>query len=369
MCEQALTSIQVLIIELASPLRDTLVAVLESVPDLEVVGVGSSSREALRLTQRLRPRVIILGTLGLGAPGVQAIRQIMRAVPTAIVLMVPSQVAVSASESSNLDTAFAALDAGALTMVNEPVPSHRPSYDRLIETVRLMAEVPVVHRWGRQVQLSSTAQNIPHHNKRRENREPVEIIGVAASTGGPAALSHLLRNLPADFPLPIVTVQHVTHGFAGGLCKWLDSQTQLQVRVAQDGELLRPGTVLLSPDNYHLQISHLGKVVLTQDRPYKGLRPSANYLFGSIARAYGPRAMGVVLTGMGDDGVEGLKQLHQIGALTVAQDEHSSVVYGMPYAAVAQSAVEQVLSLEQIGELFAQLAYSSGPTIFGGGVQ
>ena len=174
------------------------------------------------------------------------------------------------------------------------------------------------------------------------------MIGVAASTGGPAALAAVLGALPAAFPTPILVVQHVTRGFTAGLAEWLAGQTPLRVALAGHGDTPPPGTVLIAPDDYHLQVNARGVVELCKEPPYRGLRPSANYLFRALAHAYGPRAVGVMLTGMGDDGVEGLAALHQAGGLTLAQDEQSCVVYGMPREARARHAVDRVLPLDQI---------------------
>jgi two-component system chemotaxis response regulator CheB len=174
------------------------------------------------------------------------------------------------------------------------------------------------------------------------------VIGIASSTGGPATLSKILGRLPADFGVPILVVQHVTNGFVAGLAEWLDGVTPLRVSLASHGETPRAGSVLMAPDDYHTRVNAHGIVELYKGIPYKGLRPSANDLFHSLARAYGPQAAGVVLTGMGDDGAEGLLALHRAGGLTLAQDEQSCVVYGMPREAIARDAVDEVLPLDQI---------------------
>jgi two-component system chemotaxis response regulator CheB len=189
-----------------------------------------------------------------------------------------------------------------------------------------------------------------------EDQRRVKMVGIASSTGGPGALVRVLGPLPADFPAPILVVQHVTKGFAAGLAEWLDGETSLRVALAGHGDTPQSGTVLLAPDDYHLQVNAQGVLELSKASPYKGLRPSANHLFRSLAHAYGPRAVGVILTGMGDDGVEGLAALHRAGGLTVAQGEESCVVYGMPREAVARRAVDRVLALEQIAVLLNQLA-------------
>jgi two-component system chemotaxis response regulator CheB len=182
------------------------------------------------------------------------------------------------------------------------------------------------------------------------------MIGIAASTGGPGTLAEVLGPLPSDFPVPILIVQHITQGFITGLAEWLNTETSLQVGLAGHGEIPEPGTALLAPDDYHLQVNAGGAIELCKEPPYRGLRPSANFLFHALARSYGPRAVGVVLTGMGDDGAEGLDALHRAGGLTLVQDEESCVVYGMPQEAVHRHAVDQVLTPAQIAVTLAQLA-------------
>jgi len=361
---------RVLVIDLASPLRDTLVAFLESRQDVDVVGVGANGQDAVRLTQRLRPTVVTMGATSLSPSGVQTIRQIMRVAPTPIVVAADAaawadipdvsgdaQARMEMSNANAIGYAFAALQAGALTVVNAPEPAHPASYEALLDTVCLMAHVPVIHHWERKEPAEQPALAQPPTAARfsatqwAARMQQIDIIGIAASTGGPAALATLLRTLPANFAVPIVLVQHITHGFGAGLVKWLDTQTPLHVQLATATAQPEPGWVLVSPDNYHMQVNRLGKVALNQQTVYKGLRPSANYLFGSLAEAYGPRAMGIVLTGMGDDGADGLTQLHRSGGLTIAQDEASSVVYGMPQQVVQRQVVDKVLNLETIAKL------------------
>ena len=341
-------ALRVLVIDLESPLCDVLVAFLESCSDVEVVGVGRGGRDAVRLVQRLRPTVVAMGTSTLTFGGIQAIRQIMRTVPTPIIVMAERSVSGDVAQRSD---AFEALHAGALMVVTAPCPSQPDSYAVVLDALRSMASVPVVHRWERQAAQPRRASGVVSAMSAQDwavRMRQVDIIGIAASTGGPAALTTLFRALPAGFPIPIVVVQHVTPGFVTGFAQWLDAQTPLRVRMATAGTLPEPGSVLLSPDDYHVHLSRLGKIVLHQQAPYKGLRPSANYLFASLAEAYGPRALGIVLTGMGDDGADGLVQLHRRGGLTLAQDERSSVVYGMPQQALRRQAVDRVLGLADI---------------------
>lgn len=357
---------RVLVIDLASPLRDTLVAFLEGSDGVEVVGLGASGAEAVRLARRLRPDVMTMSAAALGPGAVQAIRQIMRTAPTPIVITARSHETSGHVPTDEVpldgvhakaapDYTFAALQAGALTVVNEPLPADRVTYAELLATVRLMAGVPVIHHWKRDTQPLPPL-TAPDPQVWETRLRQVEMIGIAASTGGPAALTMLLQRLPAHFPAPIVVIQHVTAGFTAGLAQWLDLQTPLRVCVARDGDRPVPGTVWVSPDDYHLEVDRLGKLRLHQQPPYKGLRPSANYLFRAMADTYGAQALGIILTGMGDDGAEGLSRLHRQGGLTIAQDEESSVVYGMPQEAVARRAVDRVLALEQIATLLENLS-------------
>jgi two-component system chemotaxis response regulator CheB len=245
-----------------------------------------------------------------------------------------------------------------------------------------MSRVPVIHHWGRNhpaekstgaaQKASSKAQSevppahlppalSPGLRKTLKGRD-IRVIGIGSSTGGPAALAKVLRPLPADFAIPILAVQHITPGFVSGLAEWLDKETALHVSIAGPGDTPQPGTVLFAPDDYHMELNAWGLVELNREPPYAGLRPSANYLFHSLARNYGVRAAGVILTGMGDDGVDGLVALHRSGGVTLAQDEASCVVYGMPREAVARGAVERVLPLELIALSLEQLNVKHVPS-------
>lgn len=335
------TPIRVVVVEDSPPVRELLVAILQGAEGIQVIGVGSNGEDAVRLVKRMQPDVVTLDIHLPGVDGLEATRRIMREAPTSIVIVSGN------SMQADEDVAFEALRAGALTVIRAPDMADLAGCDRVIQTVRLMARVPVVHHWGRGERTPSLTPSPPSSTKTPNGRH-VQIIGMAASTGGPGALATVLKSLPADFPVPLLVVQHVTRGFVAGLAEWLDGVTPLRVGLANHGDTPQPHTVLIAPDDYHLQVNAAGMVELNPGPPYRGLRPSANYLFRSLAHAYGPRATGIVLTGMGDDGAEGLKILHQAGGLTIAQDEASSAVYGMPREAVARQAVDRVFNLEQI---------------------
>jgi two-component system chemotaxis response regulator CheB len=255
----------------------------------------------------------------------------------------------------DMDLTFNALQAGALTVVLKPGLADPETCNKVVQAVRLMAEVPVVDHWRRAEQRPPQET----HSKAEIQRH-VKMIGLASSTGGPAALATVLGLLPDDFPIPILVVQHVTRGFAVGLAEWLDSMTSLRVVLAGHGETPRPGTILVAPDDYHMRINKQGVVELCREPPYKAQRPSANYLFDSMAHAYGSETVGVVLTGIGDDGAEGLEALHQVGGLVIAQEEQSCVVYDMPQQAIARNIADRVLTPNQIAKTLDQLANREG---------
>jgi two-component system chemotaxis response regulator CheB len=171
---------------------------------------------------------------------------------------------------------------------------------------------------------------------------------MAASTGGPGILAEILSKLPANFPAPILIVQHITPGFGTGLADWLNQQTPLQVRLARHADEPKPGQALIAPDGAHMVVNSLGLIAMSNEPPLHGLRPAADYLFHSAARVYGATAIGVILTGMGSDGAEGLQTMRQVGAHTIVQDKETCVVFGMPAVAIELGAAEQILPAKRI---------------------
>lgn len=347
--------IRVLVVDDSSTARELLVGLLQNAGGFQVIGTGTDGVEAVRLVKRMRPDVVTMDVQMPKMGGLEATRQIMRETPTPIVFV------TTHTSRSDMDLTFEALQAGALTVVNKPGLADPVTCDRLIRTVRSMSEVHVVRRWGKR-KPAERARALPALAQPPEPLlfddhagQQVRMVGIASSTGGPGALAKVLGPLPADFPVPILVVQHITVGFAAGFAEWLDTETALRVRLVSHGDTPQPGTILLAPDDYHILVNFRGQVELYKGMPYRGLRPSANYLFESLANVYEQRAMGIVLTGMGDDGAEGLEAIYKVGGLTVAQDEASCVVYGMPKEAVARGAVKRVLTLEQIALALEQL--------------
>ena len=332
--------VRVLVVEDSAVTREYLMYLLGEDPALSVVGTARDGVEAVAQAERLKPDVIVMDVHMPRMNGLEATRQIMERVPTPIVI-------VSASISrEEVQWAFKALEAGALTALDKPGgpdhPDHAEAARRLVETVKLMAEVRVVRRWRRQERPV-----VPPPVSTRPDRV-IRLVAIGASTGGPQAVATVLRDLPGDLAVPILLVQHIAPGFAAGLVEWLDQSTQLAVKLAGPGEGVRPGTVYVAPDGSQMGITRGGRIVLAKDSVDGGFCPSASYLFGSVAEAYGRSAAAILLTGMGRDGAGGLLRLRQMGGLTIAQDEETSVIFGMPGEAVRLGAAEYVLSPEQI---------------------
>ena len=343
--------IRVLVAEDSATSRALLVAILESDPGIEVVGQALDGAEAVEKAARLRPDLI---TMDLHMPrmdGIEAIRRIMAESPVPIVVVTASLNVRDVEQSLN------ATLAGALTIVDKPDSPASPRFEerreRLIAMVKALAEVKVVRRWtGRSAAVARGSLGTP--------RGTARIVALAASTGGPAALHQILRELPRDFAAPVLIVQHIARGFVEGLARWLGSAGAIHVKVAEDGEIARPGVAYLAPDDRHLGVRGRDRIHLADEPAMGGFRPSANYLFASAARAYGSATLGVILTGMGADGVQGLGALRGAGGHVLAQDQASSVVYGMPAEAVRAGVASEVISLESLPRRLAELVSGDG---------
>lgn len=311
-------TVDVLIVERTAAVRDALAALLDGTEGIRVAGVSADADTALRMVVELGPAVVLLGADLTGAA--QLARFVMAEHPTPIVVMV---------DPDHVELSGPILAEGALSV--QLRPRDAKTARRFRSVVAALAQVSVVrHRRARPQRPAP-----PAPAGVVTARPPARMVAVAASTGGPVALQQLFGHLPDDLPVPIVVVQHITLGFTAGLVASLRIGSPLPIRIAADGELLQPGTVYVAPDDHHLTVTRAGRARLRDDPPVSGFRPSATVLFSSLAAAYGKRGIAVVLTGMGTDGLSGLHEVHEAGGCILAQDEATSVVFGMPGAAVA----------------------------------
>jgi two-component system chemotaxis response regulator CheB len=341
--------IRVLVVEDSSTARELLLTILGSEPQtFKVVGQAKNGLEAVEMTRRLRPDVVTMDIRMPLLDGLEATQQIMRESPTPVVV-------VSGSDVLEVRTSMEALQAGALAVIEKPAGPAVAGFSgrcrALLQTVRLMAEVKVVRRTiERQVTQVACPRNAG------DPRERLRAIGIATSTGGPAALQAIFSRLPAAFPVPILVVQHITNGFVGGLASWLGSTSKLRVKVAERDEEAVPGVVYLAPDDRHLGMTSHGHLVVSAEAPVGGFRPSGTFLFGSLAQSLGPGLLAVILTGMGRDGVEGLRRVKAAGGRVLAQDEASSVIFGMPAAAIEAGLADEIRALEDLAARLTSLA-------------
>jgi two-component system chemotaxis response regulator CheB len=336
--------IRVLVVDDSSTARALIVGMLESDPRVTVVGEAASGAEAVEAAIRLRPSLITMDIHMPGMDGLEATRQIMTQAPTPIVIV------SSAANSTEVDLSLDATAAGALTVVGKMEGPDAPDFDErreeFVGLLKALAQVKVVRRWNRRVTPSDPVPAV----RFTPDVRPARVVAIAASTGGPAVLQRIFSALPGDFPLPILVVQHIAHGFVRGLADWLGGSTKLRVRVARDGETLRPGHVYIAPDKRHLGVADFDRMRLDAGPPVNGFRPAGTFLFQSVAKAFGPATAAVILTGMGTDGLEGLRAVRRAGGQIIAQEETSCVVYGMPQAAVRAGIVDAVLPPQRITE-------------------
>ena len=326
-------------------MRMLLTHILESDPEIRVIGSLGDGEAALKFVKQRRPDVILMDIHLPGPDGFEITRRIMESYPVPIIIC---SVAVDPTEVA---TTFRIMEAGAVACVEKPVSPEAADFESistdLLQTVKLMSEVRVVRRWAR-ARSSTTPAVEPVPSEDLQATTSFRVVAIGASTGGPPVLQTILRDLPRDFGLPLLIVQHIAHGFLPGLAEWLTDSTGIPTQIAAFGMLPLPGHAYLAPDDYHMGVSSSGRIHLTRSSPENGLRPSVSYLFRAVAEAYGSAAVGILLTGMGKDGAAELKLMKNKGAVTIAQDSGSSVVHGMPGEAIRLDAATYVWSAGRI---------------------
>lgn len=338
--------VSVLVVDDSLICRQLICEALNQDPDLQVVGTCADGKEALARVKELRPNVVTMDVDMPVMDGLTAVEHIMAECPTPILVLTadPRQQAP--------ELTCRALELGALGLRVKPSIDDGLEAWNLAKELKLLSSVRVIRH------IRNPKRVTPPKQPMGPALGPANmgVVAVAASTGGPQILHRFLSELPADFPAPIAIVQHINAAFAESLAGWLANTSRLKVRLAQDGELLMPGHVLIAPPGVHMVIPFRGRVALKQGVERDGHMPSGTVLLESAAKAYGRRAVGLILTGMGEDGAAGMLAVKQAGGITVAQNEESCVVFGMPGAAVERNAVDYLIPGDEVASALLKLA-------------
>lgn len=349
--------LRVVVVDDSHVARGLLTGILNGEADIEVVGEAVNGLQAVAMVAELRPDVVTMDVQMPRMDGYTATREIMTSCPVPIVVVSGS------AGHEDLDKSMQSLDAGALAVIGKPPSPASRNFETavrsLLNTVRSMAAVRVIrrHRPRPAPETNTTQPSDPRTANRLPKSRP-RIVTIGASTGGPQALRTIFTSLPPDFPVPIIVVQHISIGFTQSLADWLQKTVDLNVCVARHGDIPQHGHVYLAPDASHCEVQPDGTLALTSRPPLGGFQPSATVLFETAADAYGPSHIAVILTGMGKDGVDGLPSVGKTGGLVIAQDEESSVVFGMPKGAIDAGLADLILPLENIGAELMRLTAS-----------
>jgi two-component system, chemotaxis family, protein-glutamate methylesterase/glutaminase len=352
--------VRVLVVDDSALMRKLIPQMLASDSSIEVVGTAMDGMFCLKKIEELQPHVVTLDLQMPGMNGIDTLKEIMRRRPLPVIV-------VSSHSTEGASITMKALALGAFDFVAKPQDAtvHMAEVAReLITKIKVAAESKSVKPRSF---LGTPAR--PEKILPSKAAIPTRTVGIGISTGGPQALEFLLSQLPGDFPGALVVVQHMPHGFTDMFARRLDEMCALRVKEAQSGDVLQAGRVLIAPGNRHLTVKRLplGDVaVLNDEPPVNGHRPSVDVLFHSLAQEFGRNGVGVLMTGMGDDGAEGLGEVKRVGGMTIAQNEESCVVYGMPKAAIDRGYATRVVGLDVLSSTLQALCVRSDGRDAGG---
>lgn len=353
-----LSPIKLLLVEDSPVVTIVLKRIFESSPDIQVVGTACNGLEGLELIPKLQPQVICTDLNMAPMNGLEFTEEVMKKYPLPILVISAS---VQANDTQNV---FQVLKAGALDVFPKPMGGLVSDYERLasqlIAKVKILSGVKVFTRHQKTMPTQDNNQvvkinqaPVPNYKFSNENviSPTIKVLAIGASTGGPQALYAIISKLPASFPVPIICVQHISEGFLQGLVDWLGCESKLPVKIASFGGLPQAGTVYFPPEKRHLELDSQGRFVYSEAAHAAGHCPSVTVTFKSVANFYSRAAAGVLLTGMGRDGADGMLAIARQGGLTIAQDEASCIVFGMPKEAIALGAAQYVLPVSAIAPL------------------
>ncbi|KPA16487.1 response regulator receiver modulated CheB methylesterase [Candidatus Magnetomorum sp. HK-1] len=326
--------VRLLIVDDCPIFRHMIRSFAEMNGEVKVVGEAVNGMDAIDMIKQLSPDIL---TLDINMPimgGMEAIENIMSSHP------LPILVVTSRNDS---ETAYKAISKGALEVLPKGDITST-TYNSFSDKIKLLSQVKVISHIRSKKNKANESGTFSQNSTRKE----IDIIGIAVSTGGPSALAQILGDLPKSFPIPIVIAQHLSDGFLPGLIKWLDRVSQLTIKQGEPEETIEPGTVYLSPPEYHMVITKKGTIGFKDRSPGDIYFPSCDKLLKSIAHAYKSRSVGIILTGMGSDGLLGMRTIKEQGGFTIAQDEKSSVIFGMPQVVINSGYADKILHLDKI---------------------
>ncbi len=331
-----MSKLRILIVDDSLLARQMLQEMIESDPELEVIGTAGNGKEGVEKTRTLKPDLVTMDLMMPVMRGQHAIEHIMSSCPCPILVI---------SSNNDSKVAFDACSRGALDVF--PKDNLDPEkFDNLTRKIKLLAKIKVIGHIRPGVKKPTERPRRPADQK---------VIAIACSTGGPKALSQMLPHLPERYPHPIVIAQHIEDGYTSGLVEWLDQVCRLDLKLAEAGMVLSPNTVYISPSEKNIAIRTGGVISFEQRQEDDRYSPNCDVLLCSVARAFGPLSVGVILTGMATDGVKGMQCIREHGGMTVAQDEATGVVFGMNRQAIETGCVEKVMAIDDIGIHLATL--------------
>jgi two-component system, chemotaxis family, protein-glutamate methylesterase/glutaminase len=337
--------VRVLVVDDSALMRKLIPMILERDPDIEVVGTAMDGTFALRKIAELQPDVV---TLDLEMPrmdGLETLRTIMRGAPLPVIVF-------STHSKEGAYSTFKALALGAIDFVAKPQDAAAGNLEPVALQLAEKIKVASRARGTRSIPRASVETAMPAKKRGRAAVPANRVIAIGISTGGPNALQYLLTQIPPDFPATFVIVQHMPEGFTDMFARRLDECCAIDVQEAKSGDLLLAGRALICPGNRHIMVRRMPRgemVVLSDTAPINGHRPSADVLFHSVAQEFGSTAVGIIMTGMGEDGAEGIGAIKAAGGMTIAQSEETCVVSGMPRAAMIRGYIHKILPLDSMG--------------------
>jgi len=354
--------IRVLVVDDSAFMRKIITNILAESPEIEVIGKARSGQEAIEKVTELRPDVVTMDLEMPGLDGLHALGYIMSECPTPVIML-------SGAESKQADVTMTAFQYGAVDFILKPSGNISLDMakikDEIVKKVKAASSVQV-HKLGF-IEAEKKSDNIEVKSLKEKNESAKKsifhkIIVIGSSTGGPRALQQVIPLLPSNLHAPVLVVQHMPPGFTKSLADRLNSISRIKVREAQDGDILQSGTVYIAPGDYHMIVKQQkingdlkDVIALTKGEKVQGVRPSIDVLLNSVAPIFGPNSLGIILTGMGSDGTDGIRKLKLAGGKVMAEDESTCVVYGMPRSIIEQKLADYILPIGKIAENITQI--------------